>query len=99
MEKMQEMLSEELIEKLEGAQSVEEVVSALRSENIDVSAADVEQLMHDDQSELSEETLEQVAGGIANPLITAPLAKFLILWWLKKKTNSGNFGGGGGHRF
>ena len=53
----------ELVAKLENAESAQEVSELLAGKGVEISAEQIEAVMAKDQGELSEENLENVAGG------------------------------------
>ena len=53
----------ELVAKLENAENAQEVSELLAGKGVEISAEQIEAVMAKDQGELSEENLENVAGG------------------------------------
>ena len=53
----------DLVAKLENAESAQEVSELLAGKGVEISAEQIEAVMAKDQGELSEENLENVAGG------------------------------------
>jgi len=82
--------------KIDEADSLEEVAQLFNDKGIEVTASDIQRAMDAaGNDELSEESLEDVAGGAAGILVAAAIGAYLLYRWKKRHFS----GGGGGHRF
>lgn len=78
---------EEFAKAVENSESLEDIVKLINSKGIEVSADDIQKAMDAaENGELSEDSLESVAGGVVTPvLVGIAIGTYLLSKWGRKK--------------